>query len=116
MKDSHKRAAKLLERQIQRQDTDPLNNSRREAAGRVLERILDSDGFTVLITSTKGETTSALALAQGELPVRDTMTGMLNMLQSVAKKLGVTMVRSEEISDECDCPACRAHRASQTTQ
>jgi len=109
MENIHEQASRLLERQTEIQADDPLNNVRKEAVSHVLARILDAEGFTLLITSTKNGTTSAQALAGGIVPKAETMREILRMAEATGKGFGLDMQLKQM---PCNCPECQAKNAA----
>lgn len=116
MKDIHEQASRLLQRQAEIQADDPLNDLRKEAVSHVLARVLDAEGFTILITSTKDGKTDGLALAGGTIPQSETMHEILRMVEATAKGIGLNMQLRQMKVDACDCPACRAGNENPTMQ
>ena len=114
MKDVHEQASRLLKRQTEIQADDPLNDVRKEAASHVLARILDAEGFTILITSTKDGKTDGLALAGGTIPQSETMQEIMRMVEATAREIGLNIQMRQTKVDACDCPECQAERAKQT--
>lgn len=110
MKDVHEQVSRLLQRQCERQADDPLNNLRKEAVAHVLARILDAEGFTILITSTKDGKTDGLALAGGTIPQSETMHEILRMVEATAKGIGLDMQLKQMNAEACRCAKCQGKR------
>lgn len=91
MHDVQKQARILLERQCRDQSSDPLNDIRKEAVSHVLTRVLDADGFTVLIVSTSKEKTHGVALAGGTFPFPATLRELLSAVEGWARQFGVEL-------------------------
>lgn len=111
MKNIYKQASRLLQRQTEQQDFDPLNNVRKEAVSHVLARVLDAEGFMIVITSTKDGKTDGLALAGGSIPKKEALEELLRAVESVGLKFGVEL---ELQIKNCTCPKCEAKRKNQT--
>lgn len=109
----HKQASRLLKRQSEIQDIDPLNDARKEAVSHVLTRVLDADGFTILIASTKDGRTDGLALAGGAISPMKTLEELLRAVERVAGGFGVEL---ELKVKRCLCPECRTEQGKRTLQ